>query len=139
MKRLVLVMAFLVLATSSFAQQSRFRKPTQKEIHLQKAQNKSSMGWVLIGVGGVLMLGSMIVGVAHGPSGKDQPSGLEIPLTIGAVAFVGGVALKIAAIRHEKKALETSASFNFQPLPELNQSAANLNYYPAITLKVKGF
>ena len=135
MKRIAVVLEFLLLATSSFAQQSRFRKPTQKEIHLQKAENKSAMGWVLIGTGSALMLGSIIVGVAHGPSGKDQPD-LELPLTLGALALAGGITLKLASIYHEKKALEASAFFNFQPLPGLNQTGNNLNYYPAITLKV---
>src|SRR5688572_7478719 len=102
MKKIVLVMVFPFLGISSFAQQSKTLVPTQKEIHLQKAEKHAGIGWFLVGTGSVLILGSAIVTIAHGPSGKDQPD-TTIPVALGGAAIAGGTILLVSSYYHNKR------------------------------------
>jgi hypothetical protein len=135
MKKCILSLFLLFAASLAFTQDTVLTK----EQHLRKSRSSKTAGWILMGGGVGMLVGSMAtyelninLWGASSSSGDNTKSSL---LAIGgAGAIIGSIISFSAAKQHKKKAAELT--LGNQRVPVLRQSGFVSYMQPALRLRI---
>ena len=140
MKKIILFTMLLIIATTTFSQQTKPSTTLTKQDYLKKSKTQKTFAWILAG-GGV---GVMVVAIAT-VSEKDAAnylfqtdnSGVNTSATlfvIGGITTLSSIPLFIAAHRNKKKGM--SFSFKNETAPQIQKSSFVYRPVPSLTLKI---
>ncbi len=146
MKKIILGAMLLMLATSTFSQQTNPSPTFTKQDFLKKSKTQKTIAFSLLG-GGLVMGGIGILAAfkeaapyilnpftgLFEPPPKNSTTGVACVI-IGGVAVVASIPLFIAASRNKYKA--RSLSFKYETAPQLVQNNIIRVPVPSITLKI---
>jgi hypothetical protein len=130
MKKIILYILLMTLATTSFCQQTNPAPALTKQDYLRKGKTQN---FVAIG----LSVGGFITGLAGVSKNMNQDDNIdgggETAMLIGGLACLASIPVFIIASKNKKKAM--SMSFYNQPLPQMQNN--NLAYRAIPSIKVK--
>jgi len=134
MKKIIICVMLLIIASATFSQQSNPSSTTlTKQDYLQKSKHQKTAAWIFMGAG-VLSAG-VLGGVKVNPEiGGADNSGSTIFLVVGLVAVGASIPLFIAASKNKKKGM--SISFKNEPAPYLENSSFIKWPVPSLSLKL---
>jgi hypothetical protein len=154
MKKITVFILMLLIAASSFCQQTGPAPSFTKQDYLNKSKNERNTAWILAGSGLVMTtVTSMIVAnedtastenfVAtvinlvfnndtEDPDHKTSVTGVFF--FIGAISIVTSIPLFISASKNKRKAM--SISFINQPLPQLHGNSLVYHAIPSLKFKI---
>ena len=127
MKKIILGLMLLMMATSSFCQQTKTTQPLTSEAYLKKSKRQSVIGAVLIGVGVIAVATAFTVDIGI--------SSITVA-SIGGYAALASIPFLIAADKNKKRALKASAVFKFEKAPSNLQNGISFQSFPAMGLKI---
>ena len=134
MKNVTIILLLLIIATSTFSQQTNPAPALTKEAYLKKSKTQKTVAWVLVSTG---FLSTMLSAVRT-PSidgGSDQMSSAQTVLLITGLAEIGAsIPLFIAGARNKKKAM--SMSFRNEKIPQLQKNNFVYKPIPSLSLKI---
>ena len=147
MKKLIVLLLVLGLATSSFCQQQSFQTMTltQKD-YLKKSKNQKKIGWILLGGGVVLSATALIIPQgesagydaclyliceSHKNDGIIAAFGLS-----GALSMLGSIPFFIASGKNKRRANSISASIKTEKISIARGYSITRINYPAFSLKI---
>ena len=145
MNRFTIFLLLMVIAASSFSQQTSNPQSLTKEDYFKKSAHQKTAAWILLGGGAAfttvgLAIGSNRVIYEIGASFDGKHDG---GFTTGAVFFYTGIAsmlgsipLFIAASKNGRKARSMTASFKMENRLFLQQASISQARYPAISIKI---
>ena len=154
MKKIIIYILLMTLATTSFSQQNNPALFLTKHDYMKKSKDEKNTAWILAGSGMVMTtVTSIIVANADEESTEnflqtvinlvtnndtDDP-GDKTSLTgyfffIGAGCMIASVPLFISASKNKRKAM--SMSFINQPLPQLQNNNLVYRAIPSLKLKI---
>lgn len=137
MKKIILFVTMLIVAVSTFSQQTNPSPALTKQDYMQKSKKQKTTAWVLLSVGVVCTgIGSFRVN-PDGPLGDpDEPtnSNSTIFLVTGLTAIGTSIPLFIASSKNKKKA--ASLAFKYEPVPQLLKSSFVYRSIPAVNIKI---
>jgi len=128
MRKIAIIFLLLILATTSFSQETKSTQPLTRAELLKKSRTQKTVAFVLLGVG--------VTTIAILAPGNTDLDALA-PLAIGATAcIVTSIPLFIAAARNKRKAMNASAFIEMKNIPVMQQKGISYHSYPAVTLKI---
>ena len=147
MKKLIVLLLVLGLATSSFCQQQSFQKiRLTQEDYRKKSKNQKKIGWILLGGGAVLSATAFII-----PQGESE--GYDACLYLiceshkndgiiaafglsGTLSMLGSIPFFIASGKNKRRANAISASFKTENTSIARGYNITSINYPALSLKI---
>lgn len=112
MKKIIPVVASLLIVNISFGQMKDTVQPGTKESYLLKSKNQRTAGWILTAGGSALMVtgvsllsANILVTNPNSQEVKNRETAGLILLSAGTVALAGGIINLIAAKRNGKRAM----------------------------------
>ena len=137
MKNVTTILLLLIIAASTFCQQTITPSLT-KEDYMQKSKHQKTAAWILLG-GGLLCTGiGSIRFQPNDPWGgeNDQPTtGSTIFLVTGLAAIATSIPFFIASGKNKKRA--AAVSFKNEPIPLIYKNSMAYGSIPSLNLKIK--
>jgi predicted MFS family arabinose efflux permease len=136
------ILSFFLLFTASLA----FSQDTllTKEQHLRKSRSSKTAGWILMGGGVGMLVGSLATyefTIDLGPMFGGPPSSSKVDNTTSTLLAIGGAAAIVGSIisfssskEHKKKA--AALTFGNQHVPVLRQNGFVSQLQPALQLRI---
>ena len=128
MKKITICAMLLILATTSFSQQTQSSKPLTREEYLTKSKNQKIFGFILLGAG----VTSLAIAAYGGPSFDVLP----VLAIGGTLSTLGSIPLFIASRRNKRKTMNTSASLKIEKTQTMQQTGISFHSLPAISVKI---
>jgi len=134
MKKIIFSTMLLIIATSTFSQQTNPSPTFTKQDYLKKSKHQKIAAKTLFGVGGVLvMLGSIQFNFA-GSASEVNNSRSTVFLVTGLAAIGASIPLFIASSKNKKKAADVS--FRMEKSSQIQQENFVYRSYPALTFRI---
>jgi len=128
MRKLLVFLSFLAIASSSFGQDSTSSKPSTREEYLQKSANQKTGAWILLGAGAAVLAITAV---------SDADFDILPVLVIGSgAAVLGSIPLFIAARKNKKRGLAMTANLEIQRSPVLTYLGASKPFSPGISIRL---
>jgi len=143
MKKLLIVMFFLIFVFSSYAQKKysveNLQNLSQKElnVYLKKAQNKKTAGAIISGAAAVVITSAFFI------EDDSEPMGPPLPFVVGAGGVVIGLiglpllikgSSRVKRIKQLQKTSLDNIKFDVQPLAQYNRISQK--YQAGLTFRV---
>ena len=131
MKKITVFISMLLIAASTFCQQTNPAPALTKQDYLKKSKTQKFVAAGLL-VGGFI---TGLVGVNKNMNQEDNiDGGGETAMVIGGLACLASIPVFIIASKNKKKAM--SMSFYNQPLPQMQKNSLVYRAIPSIKLKI---
>ena len=133
-----LLLSFTIAVTAQYADTTRYSLPTN---YLQKSKNQRTVGWIMLGGGGLLT----VIGLAVTAKDLDELFGVsqgnndatgEVLIYSGLAVMAGSIPFFISAGKNRRKAA-AAVSFKMENATYINQLAVSARHYPAIGIKFR--
>src|SRR2546423_14423371 len=108
MRKIAIFLILIIMAITSFCQQTHPSQPLTRNDYLTKSKNQRIAARVLLIGGGALLATSIII-AAPGNVSFGALGTLVVVGALGAVAALGSIALFSASARNHRKAMAASA------------------------------
>ena len=141
MKRIVLSVTFALIMFQSFSQDTT-RPALSKSDYLRKSRSSKTTGWILLGTGLGMAIGSAatfnlsfgpVLGSQSSPSKEDNTA--STLLGIGATAAIVGSIIAFSAAKKYKK-LPATVSLNTERIPALQQYALGSRMQQTVHVRI---
>lgn len=142
MKKIILGIMLLMLASAAFSQQNNPLPDLIKQDYLKKSKHQKTTAFIFLGAGTSLITTAFIIEPFY--NFKKVGSTLMIPppdYTYKTIFFLTGLASIVASIpffinfsKNKKKA--AGVSFNMQKNPAVQQKSLVVHSYPVLSLKI---
>ena len=138
MKKIILGIILLMLATSDFGHQTISSPVLTKQDYLEKSKKQKTTAKILFGVGGAMMVAGILVitdditDIFNPGDTKNSSLAEVLGYTSSAIA-VASIPFLVAAGRNKRKAM--SLSFKNEPSLQLQKSSFVYRAIPFLTLK----
>lgn len=132
MKKIILGIMLLMLATISFSQQNNPSPALTKQDYLRKSKSQKITAFCLAGGGIVVWL----AGVSKNMNQNDDiDGGGEVAMAIGSIAALASIPMFIIASKNKRKA--ASLSIKNEKIQTLQKGGFVYNLVPAIRLAIR--
>lgn len=134
MRKFFIGTILLLIATSSFCQQTDFSRSLTPEDYLQKSKKQKTAAWVLLGGGFAVTVGGAILDVSSDWSKPETP--YLVVIAAGGASMLGSIPLFIASGRNKRKAINASAYLEIRQNPVPANNGLTLQSAPTLSLKL---
>ena len=132
MKKIILGIMLLMLATISFSQQNNPSPALTKQEYLIKSKHQKITAFCLAG-GGIIV---WLAGVSKNMNQNDDiDGGGEVAMAIGSIAALASIPMFIIASKNKRKA--ASISFKNEPLLQVQKNSFVYRAVPSLTFKLQ--
>ncbi len=132
MKKIILGIMLLILATISFSQQNNPSPALTKQDYLRKSKSQKITAFCLAGGGIVVWL----AGVSKNMNQNDDiDGGGEVAMAIGSIAALASIPMFIIASKNKRKA--ASLSFKNEPSLQVQKNSFVYRAVPSLTFKLQ--
>ena len=132
MKKIILGIMLLILATSTFSQQTNPSTTLTKQDYLKKSKHQKNTAFCLAGGGIVVWL----AGVSKYMNQNDDiDGGGETAMAIGSIAALASIPMFIIASKSKRKA--ASVSINNEKIQTLQKGSFAYKFVPAVRLTIR--
>ena len=132
MKKIILGIMLLMLATISFSQQNNPSPALTKQDYLRKSKSQKITAFCLAGGGIVVWL----AGVSKNMNQNDDiDGGGEVAMAIGSIAALASIPMFIIASKNKRKA--ASISFKNEPSLQVQKNSFVYRAVPSLTFKLQ--
>ena len=132
MKNFIFSLTLLLFVVKSFSQTAT-SSAISKDYYLKKSKNQKTIGWILLGSGGGLIITGIIVQSSNEKNHGGSYAGGEIAL-VGIVPAVASIPFFISSSKNKRKAASIAISDQNLFFPQQNRLA--LKTQPTFTLKI---
>jgi hypothetical protein len=133
MRKFFICTMLLLMATSSFCQQTDFSQSLTPQNYLQKSKKQKTAAWILLGGGAAVAAGAIILDLNSDWSKPETP--YLVALFTGCASMLGSIPLFIASGRNKKKAMNASTYFEIRQNPVSTNTGLTLHPTPTLSLK----
>jgi len=140
MKKIILFVAMVIVAVSTFSQQTNPSPSLTNEDYMQKSKKQKTAAWGLLGGGAAFVLTGMLIPkgdlVHEGWFGNSyENDGIKgvFELT-GILSMIGSIPLFTASAKNKKRAM--SISFHNETIPQIQQKSFVYRSIPSLKLKL---
>ena len=130
MKKIIFFSLFLIMAVTSFSQQTNPAPTLTKQDYLQKSKSQKTIAWCLLGGGGLVFL----VGVNRYFNQRDTIDDNGTIMLIGGLTTAASIPFFISASKNKKKA--ASLSLKNEMVPQFFKGGIVSRPTPSLTLKI---
>ena len=144
MKNVTTILLLLIIAASTFSQQTNPSPPLTKHDYLRKSKHEKVAAWSLLGGGAVMgTVGTIIaaeevvtfiVNPFTPPADEKRFNRGAALILIGSIAVLASIPFFIASSKNKR--IAASMSFRNQPLPEIFTNNFVYREIPSLTLKI---
>ena len=132
MKKIILGIMLLMLATISFSQQNNPSPALTKQEYLIKSKHQKITAFCLAG-GGIIV---WLAGVSKNMNQNDDiDGGGEVAMAIGSIAALASIPMFIIASKNKRKA--ASISFKNEPSLQVQKNSFVYRAVPSLTFKLQ--
>ena len=137
MKKIIILTMLLIIATTTFSQQTKPSPTITKQDYLKKSRHQKTAAWIVLG-GGLLSTG--LGSIRFKPNdtwggGNDQPTtGSTVFLVTGLAAIGASIPFFISASKNKKKAADVS--FRMEKAPQIQQGSFVYRSYLALSFRL---
>jgi hypothetical protein len=136
MKKTIFFTMLLLLAATSFSQQTDSPQKMTRADYLAKSKRQRSGAWVLLGGGAALILVGDLVGNNKNSSFGDAGTGV-IVAGVGVLSMLGSIPLFIASGKNKRRGNALSASIQMEDAA-IRQGYSMIHCsYPALSIKIR--
>jgi hypothetical protein len=129
MKKIIIFTILLILATTTFSQQTKSSPALTKQDYLQKSKQQKTTGWILLSGGVALGTIGIIIALA-----KTDIGFLYLGDLVGGSMIIASVPFFNASARNKRKSM--SLSFKNEMAPQIQKSSFVYRSISSLTLKV---
>ena len=131
MKKIIVLPMLLILATTTFSQQTNPSPALTKQDYLKKSKNQKTAAWILLGGGSVLVVTGVLLSNNASLDNLGTTAGVAIA---GGVAVLGSIPLFLASGKNKRKGM--SLSFKTEKMQQLNKTGFVYKPVPSLSLTV---
>ena len=143
MNKIIIFTMLLIIATTSFSQQTNPSSGFTKQDYLQKSKKQKTVAWILLGGGiGLIAITAAIpsevtdYGNPLDPFDDKYSNSWDLLAIPGALGILGSIPFFIAAGNNKKKARSASAFINMEKVPVLQQTMIRNQSFPAVGVRI---
>jgi len=134
MKKIIILTILLILASTTFGQQTKTSLALTKQDYLQKSKRQKTAAWILLGGGSALAITGLLI---NNQASLDNAGTTAIVAGIGVLSMIGSIPLFIASGRNKRKAMAMSASLKLENTSAIQGYKMVHTSYPALSVKIK--
>ena len=134
MKKIIILTILLILASTTFGQQTKTSLALTKQDYLQKSKRQKTAAWILLGGGSALAITGLLI---NNQASLDNAGTTAIVAGIGVLSMIGSIPLFIASGRNKRKAMAMSASLKLENTSAIQGYKMVHASYPALSVKIK--
>jgi hypothetical protein len=138
MRRIMLVTLLVIVAVSSYSQDSTRKVHWTETDYYKKSKRQKTWAWISTGVGVTVLVGTLVMeGATYVyTAGEAKASGTTVPYIIGGACVATGVVLFVASGNNKRKAKESVAFIELEKTIVPQQNNLINRSYPAIGVRM---
>jgi hypothetical protein len=145
MKRIMITMLILIIATDCFAQMTDQKGPLTTTDYLQKSKKQKTTAWVLLGGGAALItIGALIPeGEVTGdlfpyPVTTNKNDGIRAAFILaGGGSMLASIPFFLASSKNRRKGRAATVFFDAEKVPVLHKTSISNKSIPALVFRIR--
>ncbi|MGN6164881.1 MAG: hypothetical protein ACTHOF_10105 [Flavisolibacter sp.] len=124
----------LLMAATSFCQQTDSSQSLTQKSYLQKSKSQKTAAWVLLGGGFALAVGAAALDASSDWSKSETP--YLVAIFVGGASMLGSIPVFIASGRNKRKAMNASTYLQIRQNPFPTNTGLTLHATPTLSLQL---